>query len=42
MVCATVREITEEIKSNGINSAEVEHFDAEFKKLIKLIEGVKK
>lgn len=42
LVCNTVREITDDIKTTGTYSAEVDFYDKEFKKLVKLIESTTK
>lgn len=42
LVCDTIQEHINEVKTLGTYPAEVEHFDEEFKKLVKLIESTPK
>lgn len=42
LVCDTTQELLNEVKSLETHSAEVDLYDEEFKKLVKLLEGVKK
>lgn len=42
LVCDTIQELLKDMKTIGTFSAEVDLYDKEFKKLVKLIEGVKK
>ena len=42
LVCATVQELLEDLKSTETYFAEVDLYDEEFKKLVKLIESTTK